>query len=195
MKRRIKLKGKKYLCIECGYKTPGHMAVINHLEKHHMKEMLGFKCPKCYLMCDTFLTFNEHMKIAHKEKLTLRTKDLEEEKLLKKNSFSFINDCIELLQEASDKPFDWQRTVKQMLAKGARGDLICSVCRFSARDSLKGQKAMISHIETEHMRSLLGYRCPDCGELLQFFVAFNQHMNISHNVHINVLQNGLLVPK
>ena len=66
MSERIKLKGKTYRCVECGFKSQGHMAIIKHLEIHHMKNIKGFKCPDCYLVCDTFLIFNEHMKIVHK---------------------------------------------------------------------------------------------------------------------------------
>ena len=149
--------------------------------------MEGFKRTKCNLMCDSFMTFNEHMKIAHKVKLSLQKKDQEDEE----TSFSFINGCIEVLE--NKESFDWQEKVKNIIAKGKI--LVCSDCLFESRDSLGGQKAMISHIETEHMENLLGYRCPDCDHLFQAFVEFNQHMNISHNIHMNLLQNRSLFMK
>ena len=187
MDKRIKLKGKMYHCVECGFKTAGHTAMISHLETYHMRDMLGFKCPKCDSMCDTFLTFNEHMKLAHKVKLSLLKKDLEEEKLIEETSLSFINDSIEMLQTAGDEPFDWQEEVKKKFVRDGQ-DLNCSVCRFSSR----WKKNMLIHIDKEHMENLLGYRCPDCDVLFQTFVKFNQHMNINHKMNMNLLQNGSL---
>ena len=40
--------------------------------------------------------------------------------------------------------------------------LTCSVCQFRINDSLKGQKEMLTHIETDHMENLLGFRCNNC---------------------------------
>jgi len=74
MTKRVTRKGKTYRCVGCGFKTPGHTSVVKHLETHHMKEIKVFKCPNCESMCDSFLTFNEHMKIAHGVKLSLLNK-------------------------------------------------------------------------------------------------------------------------
>jgi len=188
MDKRIKKKGKRFQCNECGLKAQGHKAMISHLETYHLRDMLGFKCPKCDSMCDTFLTFNEHMKIKHKVKLSLLKKDVDEEKLNEETSFSFIKDSIEMLQSESDEPFDWQKEVKNMIVKDGE-DLNCSVCRFSSQ----GKKNMLTHIEKEHMENLLGFRCHDCDILFPTFVNFNQHMNINHNVHMNLLKNGSLI--
>ena len=74
MAKRVKRKGKTYRCVGCGFKTPGHTSMVTHLETHHMKEIKVFKCPNCESMCDSFLTFNEHMKIVHGVKLSLLNK-------------------------------------------------------------------------------------------------------------------------
>ena len=189
VRSRIPLKGKSFICIECGFKAnENHPKIaITHVEKFHMNMEEGFKCTKCDLVCDLFMTFNEHMKIAHKVKLSLQKKDEEDEE----TSFSFVNGCIELLED--DESFDWQEKVQNIFAKNK--DIICSVCMFKARDSLGGQKAMVSHIEAAHMENLLGYRCPDCDNLFHAFVEFNQHMNITHNTHMNLLQNRSLFMK
>jgi uncharacterized C2H2 Zn-finger protein len=156
---------------------------------------ITFKCPVCDSVCDTFFTFNEHMKIAHKVKLSLMKKNLEEEKLVEKNAFSFINSAIEVTQTSGGKgTFNWHEEVKRMTER-VHKDLYCSLCSFSSSDSLGGQKSMLTHIEIFHMEKVLGFRCPNCEVLYQTFVIFNQHMNISHTVHMNLLQNGSLFLK
>jgi len=206
MNTRVKLKGKTYGCVECGFKARGNGTMINHLEIYHMKNITGFKCPDCDSVCDTFLTFNEHMKIAHKVKLSLLQKDIEEKKeekkLVEKNALSFINASIEVLQTSRRRSFNWEEEVKRMtrrVSKDSRlvgiSGLYCALCDFSSSDSLGGQKSLLTHIETNHMENLLGFRCSKCDVLYQTFVIFNQHMNISHRVHLNLLQNGSLFLK
>jgi len=192
MNERIKLKGKTYRCVECDFKSPGHMAMIKHLELYHMKNIKGFKCPDCDSVCDTFLIFNEHMKIVHKVKLSILQKNSEEDKLKEKNSFSFLNKSIET---ASGRPLNWEDEVKKMMRRSSFNKLWCSVCQFRIHGSLKGQKEMLTHIETEHMENLLGFRCNSCDVLFEHFVSFNQHMHIAHNHSLNLLQNGSLFLK
>ena len=135
MNKRVKLKGKTYHCVECGFKARGNGAILNHLEIYHMKNIMGFKCPDCDSVCDTFLTFNEHMKIAHKVKMSLQKKDLEEEKLVEKNAFSFIDASIEVIQTSGKGTFNWQEEVKR-ITRRVHKYLYCSLCSFSSSDSL-----------------------------------------------------------
>ena len=193
MNKRVTARGKSYRCVECGSRGHGHTAVIKHLETFHMKNIKEFKCSNCENICDSFLNFNEHMKIVHKIKLSLLKKNVEEDKSNENNSFSVINESIEL-QNVGERPFHWREEVKRRALKEGKM-LICSVCWFTSKDSLKGQKALLTHIETEHMENLLGFRCQQCGELHKTFVSFNQHLNIVHNIHLNLLLNGSLFMK
>ena len=127
------------------------------------------------------------MKIAHKVKMSLQKKDLEEEKLVEKNAFSFIDASIEVIQTSGKRTFNWQEEVKR-ITRRVHKYLYCSLCSFSSSDSLGGQKSLLTHIETEHMGNLLGFRCPNCDILYKTFV-------ISHRVHMNLLQNGSLFLK
>jgi len=190
MGQRVRMKGKSFLCVECGFKTSGggHKSMINHLETVHMNH-ISAKCPECDLVCDSFMNFNEHMKIAHKVKFSLLQKDSTEEKISQEASFSYINDSIEM-QENNSNPFDWEEEVRKRIRRVSK-IFICDECGFKT-NSTGGQKALIHHIDANHMKNISGYRCPDCNILCDTFQIFNQHMSICHNVHMNILQNSSL---
>jgi len=183
--------GKSMKCLNCGFRTGGRNIMISHFEEAHLSNYSVINCSHCASVCDSFLTYHEHMKIAHKTKLSLQQTNQQERILNQETSYSFINDAVEIVSGSEDEPFVWLEVIRNNVTR-FKDVLTCKTCMLKIRDGMKGQKDMISHVETKHMKDFLGYRCPECSYLFKSFVSFNQHLNVTHQIHMNLLKSDSL---